>query len=164
MSSGKRRPFCLGLNVLTRPESDYVGYICIVRLACVLNTQNTPDSKVHGANMGPTWGRQDPGGPHVGPMNFAIWDVVTLEFETVFDSAGKGVDLLWFLCDEDSWIFVKLGKKEKKNWKIYCTYGNERICLIFVTNFRIQFLFLPFLITYNMHVLTSSLSITDLSV
>ena len=30
-----------------------------------------PDSKVHGANMGPTWGRQDPGGPHVGPMNLA---------------------------------------------------------------------------------------------
>ena len=25
------------------------------------------DSKVHGANMGPIWGRQDPGGPHVGP-------------------------------------------------------------------------------------------------
>ena len=32
-----------------------------------------PDSKVHGANMGPIWGRQDPDGPHVGPMNFAIW-------------------------------------------------------------------------------------------
>ena len=32
-----------------------------------------PDSKVHGANMGPIWGRQDPGGPHVGPMKFAIW-------------------------------------------------------------------------------------------
>ena len=32
-----------------------------------------PDSKVHGANMGPIWGRQDPGGPHVGPMNRAIW-------------------------------------------------------------------------------------------
>ena len=32
-----------------------------------------PDSKVNGANMGPIWGRQDPGGPHVGPMNFAIW-------------------------------------------------------------------------------------------
>ena len=32
-----------------------------------------PDSKFHGANMGPIWGRQDPGGPHVGPMNFAIW-------------------------------------------------------------------------------------------
>ena len=32
-----------------------------------------PDSKVHGVNMGPIWGRQDPGGPHVGPVNFAIW-------------------------------------------------------------------------------------------
>ena len=32
------------------------------------------DSKVHGANMGPIWVRQDPGGPHVGPMCFAIWD------------------------------------------------------------------------------------------
>ena len=31
-----------------------------------------PDSKVHGAYMGPTWGRQDPGGVHVGPMNLAI--------------------------------------------------------------------------------------------
>ena len=27
-----------------------------------------PDSKVHGTNMGPIWGRQDPGGPHIGPM------------------------------------------------------------------------------------------------
>ena len=35
--------------------------------------QHYPDSKVHGPNMGPHWGRQDPSGPHVGPMNFAIW-------------------------------------------------------------------------------------------
>ena len=34
-----------------------------------------PDSKVHGANMGPIWGRQDPGGPRVGPINFDIWDI-----------------------------------------------------------------------------------------
>ena len=33
-------------------------------------TWTTPDSKVYGANMGPIWGRQDPGGPHVGPMKF----------------------------------------------------------------------------------------------
>ena len=32
-----------------------------------------PDSKVNGAKMGLIWGRQDPGVPHVGPMNFAIW-------------------------------------------------------------------------------------------
>ena len=36
-------------------------------------TYGVPDSKVHGTNMGPIWGRQDPGGPHVGPVNFAIW-------------------------------------------------------------------------------------------
>ena len=35
-------------------------------------TMNVPDSKVHGAYMGPTWGQQDPGGPRVGPMNFTI--------------------------------------------------------------------------------------------
>ena len=35
---------------------------------------NTPDSKVHGANMGPTWVLSSPGGPHVGPMNLAIRD------------------------------------------------------------------------------------------
>ena len=29
--------------------------------------------------MGPIWGRQDPGGPHVGPMNLAIWVDVTSE-------------------------------------------------------------------------------------
>ena len=38
-----------------------------------------PDSKVNGANMGPIWGRQDQGGPHVGPMNFAIWDAKRLD-------------------------------------------------------------------------------------
>ena len=28
------------------------------------NLKMSPDSKVHGANMGPIWGRHDPGGPH----------------------------------------------------------------------------------------------------
>ena len=28
--------------------------------------------------MGPIWGRQDPGGPHVGPMILAIWAVYVL--------------------------------------------------------------------------------------
>ena len=35
-----------------------------------------PDSQVHGANMGPIWDRQDPGEPHVGPMNIVIRAVV----------------------------------------------------------------------------------------
>ena len=38
------------------------------------SSSGIPDSKVDGANMGPIWGRQDPGGPHVGPINLVIWD------------------------------------------------------------------------------------------
>ena len=37
------------------------------------NSFRDPDIRVQGANMRPIWGRQDPGGPRVGPMNFAIW-------------------------------------------------------------------------------------------
>ena len=35
---------------------------------------NNPNSKVHGANMGSTCVLSTPGGPHVGPMNLAIWE------------------------------------------------------------------------------------------
>ena len=35
-------------------------------------TDYFPDSKVHGANMGPTLVLSAPDGPHVGPMNLAI--------------------------------------------------------------------------------------------
>ena len=35
-----------------------------------------PDNKDRGANMGPIWGRHDPAGPHVGPMNLAIWAIM----------------------------------------------------------------------------------------
>ena len=37
-----------------------------------------PDSKVQGAYMGPTWGQQDPGRLHVGPMSFAIWGMMQI--------------------------------------------------------------------------------------
>ena len=38
-----------------------------------INIMSTfPDSKVHGANTGPTWVLSAPDGPHVGPMNLAI--------------------------------------------------------------------------------------------
>ena len=41
---------------------------------CRLNKQgSSPESKIQGANVGPTWGRQAPGGPHVGHMTLAIW-------------------------------------------------------------------------------------------
>ena len=45
-----------------------------IRVLFVLHLRGlAADSKVHVANMGPIWGRQDPGGSVVGPMNLAIW-------------------------------------------------------------------------------------------
>ena len=48
---------------------NFKGYGAVLR---VQSTFTNPDSKVHGANMGPIWGQQDPDGSHVGLMNFAI--------------------------------------------------------------------------------------------
>ena len=40
--------------------------------------RHNPDSKVHGTNMGPTWVLSAPDGPHVGPMNLAIKEDMTM--------------------------------------------------------------------------------------
>ena len=37
-----------------------------------------PDSKVHGANMGPTLVMSAPYGPHVGPMNLAMRGILSV--------------------------------------------------------------------------------------
>ena len=47
-----------------------------------------PDSKFHGANMGPTWVLSAPEGPHVGPRNLAIrvtkqWQIIIMLFQDV---------------------------------------------------------------------------------
>ena len=52
-----------------------------------------PNSKVHGANMGPIWGRQDPGGPHVGPMNPAFW----VFGQSLKGNNEKSVTLNWYV-------------------------------------------------------------------
>ena len=40
----------------------------------------TPDGKVHGANMEPTWVLLAPDGPHAGPMNLAIQGHLDIEW------------------------------------------------------------------------------------
>ena len=57
-------------------------------LAYIGMTSKYPENKVHGAYMGPTWGLQDPGGPHVGPMILAIW--VQLEAITMLSNLPGG--------------------------------------------------------------------------
>ena len=41
-----------------------------------MHYQQCPDSKIHGANMGPTWVLAAPDGPHVGAINLAMRVVI----------------------------------------------------------------------------------------
>ena len=41
-----------------------------------MHNQQCPDSKIHGANMGPTWVLAAPDGPHVGAISLAIRVVI----------------------------------------------------------------------------------------
>ena len=73
----------VSLVIISNVFSNITNIVLCTVLLCVGGGQLTkknigfgnsfPDSKVHGANMGPIKGRQDPGGPHVCLRNFAIW-------------------------------------------------------------------------------------------
>ena len=64
--------------------------LCAQRTPHVYNSMNSsdnarlslwhrfPDNKVHGANMGPTWGRQVPGGPMLAPWTL-LFGLLVLE-------------------------------------------------------------------------------------
>ena len=98
-----------------------------------------PDSKVHGANMGPIWGRQDPGGPHVGPMNFAItgshpfphprvhkatWHFEDIEgysgiwalpMPNISEKAWKPIHISYHFLPLKRWQLLKLSHQEDNN-------------------------------------------------
>ena len=50
-----------------------MGFVMFIVLLVPTVNHKYPDSKVHGANMGPTWVLSAPDGPYVGPMDLAIW-------------------------------------------------------------------------------------------
>ena len=56
-----------------------------------LASHSIPDTKVHKANMGPTWGQRDTGGSNVGHMNIVIWDVTRPIYFVgdIFNYSGK---------------------------------------------------------------------------
>ena len=58
-----------------------VAYVFV--FVFVFLSTSYPDSKVHWANIGPILVRQDPGGPHVGPTNFAIRVYVTAQWDAM---------------------------------------------------------------------------------
>ena len=56
-----------------KPETPEGFVVTMHKEVCQQEVSISPDSKVYGVCMGPTWGRQEPGGPHVGPTNLALW-------------------------------------------------------------------------------------------
>ena len=50
--------------MITRFADAYMRHPASMGYPDPVDMQGVPDSKVHWANMGPIWGRQDPGGPH----------------------------------------------------------------------------------------------------
>ena len=60
-----------------------------------------PDSKVQGANTGPIWGRQDPGGPHVGPMFLAIWVFYTMSDDSLVTKKARASFMLFFYLNRN---------------------------------------------------------------
>ena len=78
--------------------------------------------------MGPIWGRQDPGGPHVGPMNFAIWGMYSSD--ELLQRSREGY--FWCLFPE---LQSNLGNKHQNNTRLSAeTVRNESTCnILFLT-------------------------------
>ena len=85
-----------------------------------------PFSKVHGAYMGPTWGRQDPGGPHFGPMILAIWDIMLLRTICYESRAGTAK-----LASPHTFT-EKMGRTSKTVYNLWYQQclGLEKLCII----------------------------------
>ena len=72
-------------------------------ISTTASCKNIPDSKIHGANIRPTWVLSAPGGPHVGPMNLAIRDMQPRWGSSfgpayVKDTHRRHTDILGWFC------------------------------------------------------------------
>ena len=95
-------------------------------------TNRYPDSKFHGANLWPIWGRQDPGGPQVDPMNFAIWVVfrehrLTIEYYVfIWHFSCDDASQIWMWFEESSMNFCHIENFTEKLTEIsLCDDNND---------------------------------------
>ena len=91
------------------------------------------DSKIHGANMGPIWGRQDLGGPHVAPwtlLSGCKFNHVSKGDAAAVISKGRHVDNLLVSdctggCHSDSLRYSQWGQSYQDDYilvSVYKTY------------------------------------------
>ena len=60
--------------------------------------------------MGPTWGRQEPGGPQVCPMNFVIWAILRREKDA------------WTVCHSDFCLDIEILVNTTKAVDLFIVY------------------------------------------
>ena len=61
---------------------------------------HTPDSKVHGANLEPTWVLSALDGLHVGPMNLTIRDCISGEIQWFVDLSIRQQHISWLMVHQ----------------------------------------------------------------
>ena len=92
--------------------------------------QCVPDSKVHGANMGPIRGRQDPGGPDVDLLHFAIWGVQVVEiFQSIISLKLniKGESTEQRICLQNTAAVIFSRKVNKRKTYAFYWYWKRRL-------------------------------------
>ena len=91
------------------------------------NMYTLPDSMVYGAYMGPTWGWQEPGGPHVGLMILAVWGCTLMQCVWPLTMLSMFTCLLYVGPRFGNWFETTIG---------LCVWQNEKqfdIALILFT-------------------------------
>ena len=107
------------------PHSPFLIYATAP--ACI-----TPDSKVHGINMGPIWGRQYPGGTHLGPMNVAVWGTFHYVLKSQANNAGNR-QRKWCL---DEWFRVHMKIKLINKTTVLIIQGTVHVMVVLLLDYR----------------------------
>ena len=109
---------------------------------CSNALDHIPHSKALGASMGPIWGRRDPGGPHVVPINLAIWDWYQLDCGNQF----KWWHLIYFGINHNRLLYATNNEvgtfrriSQHRHYKILSTilYFVSYTHIIFIFDFQI---------------------------
>ena len=96
----ERQPFSFRFEITSpaslqnQTKSDNLQYL-----------HHNPDSKVHRANMGPTWVLSAPDRPHVGPMNLAFKESINKFWRLIF----YGLLQCWWVYFQWSIIYLRDG-------------------------------------------------------
>ena len=94
-------------------------------LLCFAVSNGSPDSKVQGANMGPTWALSVPDGPHVSLINLAIW----VGFAYTFFSTLVTIRLH---SGSDEYYYIDHVKPQSADHVIKHTTEQNQACVYFI--------------------------------